>query len=139
MTEYSHTDTFEQRLAKLDLTPIMKRVANDTGLPASDLEQAEHLYRKFLTLKALYPEKSFVPPRLADIVWHTHIIYTRRYMADCNMLFGSYLHHTPDLGAAAEKLYEENTVALMQREFGIDLHAFRLGAPEHYSAADCQD
>lgn len=30
-----------------------------------------------------------------DEIWHTHILNTTRYIADCEEYFGYYLHHTP--------------------------------------------
>ncbi|RYG59924.1 MAG: hypothetical protein EON60_08905 [Alphaproteobacteria bacterium] len=130
--------TFEQRLAKLDLSAVMKHVAADTGLPASDLERAEDLYRKFLTLRASFPGTSFVPPRLVDFVWHAHISFTRKYMGDCELLFGEYLHHNP---AAEDEdmspLYESITIPAYQSEFGINLRACGV-SPDLMMASDCQ-
>ena len=124
--------SFESRLAKLDLTAVMAHVAADTGLMGEDLSRAEQLYRQFLTLKARFPGVSFVPPRLVDEVWHTHITFTRQYMADCEVLFGEYLHHTPDL-TGAEAMFETVTVPAYQSEFGVNLKACGATA----LAADC--
>jgi len=115
--------SFEARLAKIDLSAVMAHVATDTGLGGEDLARAEQLYRQFLTLKARFPQTSFVPPKLVDEVWHTHITFTRQYMADCELLFGEYMHHTPDL-AGAEDLFETTTVPAYQAEFGVNLKAY---------------
>lgn len=133
-----HFDTtFEQRLAKINLEAVMQHVAEDTGLPAADLARAEDLYRKFLTLKANFPSTSFVPPRLVDHVWHAHITFTRQYMADCELLFGEYLHHNPAAeGEDTTPAYEAITLPAYQREFGINLRAYGV-APELMMAASC--
>lgn len=115
-----------KRVANLDLTAIMARVAEETGLSPQNLARAEDLYRKFLTLKVKYPQKTFVPPRLVDIVWHTHIIYTRKYMADCDMLIGGYIHHTPTT-EDTEELFEKSTVAAFESDFGINLRKVLSG------------
>lgn len=94
MTHAAFDQTFAQRLARVDLTKVMKHVQSDTGMDDATLARAEDLYRKFLTLKGMFLDSSIVPPRLADIVWHAHITDTRQYMADCDILFGRYLHHT---------------------------------------------
>lgn len=118
---------FEDRLANIDLTAVMAHVAEDTGLQADDLARAEQLYRQFLTLKGRYPEMTVVPPKLVDTVWHTHITFTRQYMADCEILFGEYLHHTPDV-AGAEGMFETITVPAYQAEFGVNLKAYGMEA-----------
>ncbi len=128
--------SFEERLARVDLTAVMKHVAEDTGLPAADLVRAEDLYRKFLTLCAKFPATTFVPPRLVDHVWHAHITFTRQYMADCDLLFGEYKHHNP---AAEDEdmtpIFEANTLPAYKSEFGVELRAY--GLQEAYMAASC--
>ncbi|PZP39829.1 MAG: hypothetical protein DI585_02930 [Pseudomonas fluorescens] len=129
--------TFEQRLAKVNLDAVMKHVAEDTGLPAADLVRAEDLYRKFLTLCATFPGTAFVPPRLVDHVWHAHITFTRQYMADCQLLFGEYMHHNPaEEGEDKTPIFEANTIPAYQSEFGINLMAYGMD-PQLMMAADC--
>lgn len=136
-TAPSFDTTFEQRLAKIDLTAVMKHVQQDTGLSAADLERAEDLYRKFLTLIGNFPGKSFVPPRLVDHVWHAHITFTRQYMADCELLFGRYLHHNPATeDEDMTPLFHTNTIPAYQQQFGINLLAYGLG-DDMLAAAGC--
>jgi hypothetical protein len=123
---------FEDRLANIDLRAVMAHVAEDTGMEGADLARAEELYRQFLTLKGRYPDMTVVPPKLVDTVWHTHITFTRQYMADCEVLFGEYLHHTPDV-AGAEGMFETITVPAYQAEFGVNLKAYGLA-----EAAGCR-
>lgn len=131
----AHDMTFAQRLARLDLTAVMQHVKADTGLADEDLARAEDLYRKYLTLIATYPGQSFVPPKLVDAVWHAHITFTRQYFADCDLLFGEYLHHTPEL-ANAEDLFPA-TVAAYQSDFGVNLYAYGVQLEDLMSAARC--
>lgn len=133
--QYAFDTTFEQRLAKIDLRAVMQHVAEDTGLPAADLVRAEDLYRKYLTLRANFPGTEFVPPRLVDHVWHAHITFTRQYMADCELLFGEYLHHNP-ASEDMSPVFEANTVPAFKKEFGVNLHAYGAN-PELMLAANC--
>ena len=126
--QYGSDMSFAQRLARIDLSKVMAHVAEDTGLPAETLERAEVLYRQFLTLVAKYG-KGIVPPVLVDHVWHAHITFTRQYMADCDMLFGGYLHHDKqDDEAETTSLFNEGTVTKYQSEFGVNLYATGLPA-----------
>ncbi len=130
--------SFEERLARIDLTAVMKHVEKDTGLPAADLERAEDLYRKFLTLCAKFPQTSFVPPRLVDHVWHAHITFTRQYMADCELLFGGYFHHNPAAeGEDTTTDFEAVTLPAYKSEYGVNLKAYGI-SNEMALAAGCR-
>jgi len=59
---------------------------------------AEVEYKKFITLKLLYPKVSFVPSKLVDNFWHEHILDTKSYAEDCDTLFGTFIHHYPYFG-----------------------------------------
>ena len=132
---YGSDMTFEQRLAKVDLTAVMAHVQEDTGMDAATLARAEDLYRKFLLLKGQDFDRMLVPPRIVDVVWHAHITFTRQYMSDCDMLFGEYLHHTPTDEDTTEA-FETGTVALFEREFGISLYTYGL-SPQLMAASQC--
>ena len=135
--QYAFDTTFDQRLAKIDLRAVMQHVADDTGLPAADLVRAEDLYHKFLSLIAKFPGTGFVPPRLVDHVWHAHITFTRQYMADCELLFGHYLHHNPAQGDEdMTPMFKSVTIPAYQNEFGINLQAYGL-SEDMMAASGC--
>ena len=43
-----------------------------------------------------------------DIVWHTHILFSRQYFQDCENIFGFYFHHTPDVARIDAELMNKN-------------------------------
>jgi hypothetical protein len=112
----------ELKVAALDLSPIMAKVVAEHDMDAATAACAEELYRQFLVLKAEKMGSTLVPPRLADLVWHEHITHTRQYMADCQAVFGEYLHHTPGL-EGSEAIYL-NLMQLWQGRFGTNLKAY---------------
>lgn len=82
------------------------------------------LYRAFLFLCQRYPDEIIVPTREVDDFWHLHILDTRNYIADCNLIFGHYLHHYPYAGlpgtAAShedEEKFIRQTIELVARHF----------------------
>ncbi len=90
----------------LDLESIKFSLAMREEGPGWSLEKIETLefwYRRFLFLVHLYPEKSIVPTKDIDVFWHTHILDTKKYMADCETLFGGYFHHFPYFGLRGEQ------------------------------------
>jgi hypothetical protein len=62
---------------------------------AATTQQAESLYRRFLMLHMMFPSEEFVPTKVIDAYWHQHILDTRKYAADCDAVFGTFLHHDP--------------------------------------------
>ena len=38
---------------------------------------------------------SLTPPRLVDLVWHSHILDTKAYGKDCKKIMGRFIHHIP--------------------------------------------
>lgn len=121
-----------QRISKLDLEPIVfKLTASEYGQsPEMTLAEADHavaLYRQFLVLKLLHPEKSLVPTRLIDAAWHTHILDTGKYREDCEWAFGRFIDHFPYLGLRGEedernwRQAASETRELFRKYFGVTL------------------
>jgi hypothetical protein len=85
---------------------------------------AEERYRRFLTLLYLNRDGSIVPTQDVDNFWHQHILDTRAYAADCERVFGEFIHHFPYFGmrgdADAQNLLSsfEATKAVYADAFG---------------------
>jgi hypothetical protein len=74
----------------------------ESTMSVKECTLAEQEYRRFLSLKILYPSVSLVPNKLVDKFWHEHILDTKSYHQDCESLFGGYLHHFPYFGIYGE-------------------------------------
>jgi hypothetical protein len=101
-----NTISFKSFNKPLNLEPIKFSLAMREEGPGWSLDKIETLekwYRRFLFLVHLYPEKTIVPTKDIDIFWHTHILDTKKYMTDCELLFGGYFHHFPYFGMRGEK------------------------------------
>ncbi len=99
---------------------------------------AEQEYRRFLSLKKMYPNIDLVPSKLIDTFWHAHILDTKAYREDCQNVFGYFLDHYPYFGIKDSKDYKklqssfERTKKLYEHHYG---KYPKLGN----SAARCQD
>jgi len=65
-------------------------------------DSAEIEYKRYLHLCMAFG-KGIVPNRLQDKFWHFHILDTRAYHKDCEVVFGHYLHHFPYFGMKDEQ------------------------------------
>lgn len=131
--------TAEQAINNLNLDMVKMKLEDSKegpGWSSEKTSQIETWYKRFLILNAKYPESSIVPSHDIDVFWHQHILDTRAYAADCERVFGSFLHHFPYLGMRgpqdAERLRHsfEETKKLFLAEFGEPL-------PLSASKADC--
>lgn len=123
------------RVKQLDLEPVNVKLRHeDPELWTDDvLSETEQNYRRFLVLNLLHPDLSLSVNKTLDEYWHQHILDTRKYAADCEQVFGYFLHHYPYFGLEDEEERQENLelFALTQRlsaeTFGASLVT---GAPK---------
>ncbi|MCS6978027.1 MAG: glycine-rich domain-containing protein-like [Gemmatales bacterium] len=130
------------QLVDVDLGPVLLKLKSEGELlhgEPIDPDAAELAYRRFLTLHKRYPNRTLVPSALIDLVWHYHILDTRKYAEDCNRIFGYFLHHDPYFGIDEEtreqnRLAWADTQALWEEEFGEPL----TGPSHRCSMKDCR-
>ncbi len=92
-----------ERAKSLDLTMVRRKLMDEQhglGWGQEKTAEAEDLYLRFLALQTASSSSTHkvVPPRVVDEFWHQHILDTRKYAADCESIFGEYLHHFPYFG-----------------------------------------
>lgn len=114
------------RVGQLNFTMLTRKMIEENNWTVEFCEEVESLYRMFLALNARYPDRKICPTGPIDAFWHAHILDTRAYIRDCDVVFGGYLHHFPYFGmrgpddrAALENTFRES-VELFITHFGID-------------------
>ncbi len=112
----------------LDLTPIKYKLMKDKDWSLERANQIEPQYKAFLFLIGSRVKAEFVPTFDIDEMWHMHILDTRKYMTDCALHFGEYIHHYPYLGmkdaedrSRAEGLFAA-TCTTIAEAFNINIH-----------------
>jgi hypothetical protein len=127
-------------IEELDLDPIKVKLMHEASGEGWSLERAEAVekeYRRFLLLMKKYPEEQAAPLMDVDIFWHYHILDTMKYAADCETVFGYFLHHFPYIGLrgeddlAAHHRLGERMKELYEETFGEDY--LRVEAGSHAS------
>jgi hypothetical protein len=116
----------------LDLEPIKQRLMNRSGAKGWTPERAdavEREYRRFLCLVKIYRDAPLAPVIDVDEFWHYHILDTKKYAADCERVFGYFLHHFPYAGMRGKEDEEAReriatrTRAMYEKTFGIEYMA----------------
>lgn len=95
--------SLDSDIAELDLECIAFKVAWDEKWPLSKIDEVELSYRWFLQAIRKSPGETLAPQKAVDIFWHHHILDTRKYMYDCERLFGRYIHHFPYTGVFGDE------------------------------------
>jgi hypothetical protein len=117
-------NTFLYKLERLNLQAVARKLMSPidgSGWTFQQTEVAISRYKMFLHLQFLFPDIEMVPTKEIDEVWHAHILTdTRRYIQDCENLYGYILHHCSD------QMQQQNsdvafalTQALFDKMFGI--------------------
>jgi hypothetical protein len=108
---------------------VEKLTENNSGKwSAERAERAVLNYKRYMALTKALGGLQLVPNADIDEIWHMHILDTRAYMADCDDLFGSYLHHYPYFGMLGEENKEQwiqvqnESELLWQQLFGEKLY-----------------
>lgn len=107
------TRTLPESIANLDLGGLGRKLLDDDAFEAERrngerlwdeerVARALHEYRQFLALMYWNPDAVLVPSEDIDEVWHSHVLNTMRYQADCEAIFGCFQHHSPTFGASEE-------------------------------------
>jgi hypothetical protein len=126
--------TLPESIANLELGYIGCKLLDDDAFEAQrrdgellwDEERVARAlgeYKQFLALMYWNPEANLVPSEDIDDVWHTHVLHTARYHADCEAIFGCFQDHCPAGGASAEFGDEhaedrDETLQLFEEAFG---------------------
>jgi hypothetical protein len=111
---------------KVDFTMLKQKLGQEKGWSAEYQEEVESLYRNFLALNIIYPDRKICPTGPIDEFWHAHILDTHAYKKDCDLLFGHFLHHFPYFGMRGPDDYADlqgafnNSRELFIHHFGID-------------------
>lgn len=119
----------DAKIDALDLEPIKFKLVKEENWTIEQADQVEKEYKGYLHLCKNYPHLSVVPTEMIDEFWHTHILDTQKYMEDCEVVFGKYLHHFPYVGLRGQQ--DENnlkdsfeiTKALFENDLDLTLTA----------------
>src|SRR5260221_9692137 len=88
------------KIDNLDLSLVKDKLClpvekGGKGWTSERFVQAQQHYRMFLLVSFYFPEEGLVPTEEVDEVWHTHILFMRKYEQDCVAIFGRILYHEP--------------------------------------------
>ena len=114
-----------EKINHIDFNLLKAKLGMQKGWSDEFVDEIERRYRMFLALRMMYPESRLTPSLTIDEFWHAHILDTRAYFADCDRLFGQYVHHFPYSGLLGPfsfvmaEVTKKETVRLFMEHFGV--------------------
>ena len=124
------TTLLTEKFQQLDLSCVKRYVKGKYRWSEERANLTEAEYRKWLLLCCMYPKKRLgMGNKDVDEMWHAHILNTRKYHKDCQMLCGRYIHHVPtkELGKEFNVSTYGATLALYPQVFGKEPDSSWLG------------
>ena len=123
-----------QALQDYDLAPIRERLVKEGAMPSTWVDEAVLEFRRYLALRTLFPGTSLqMFSRQIDAVWHTCLLFSRKYAEWCNLAFGQFVHHEPATAPMTppEAEYEWQAFAdAYERAFGPLPRLWQMAKPK---------
>ena len=131
VSQLIHDKGIDPAISAIDLEMVKTKLMEPEeglGWTREQCDANEVEYKRYLHLCKLHG-KGMVPTKAIDQFWHYHILDTRAYHEDCQLVFGRYLHHFPYLGMRGEEDKRQleagfnRTASLYKKEFGEEMAA----------------
>ena len=89
-----------QEIDELDLSIVKQKLCLPESRGGNDWTQqeadiVEKLYKEFL--KNCLEDNAISPDSDVDEMWHTHILFMRKYEEDCKRICGHVIYHEPNM------------------------------------------
>jgi len=123
-----------EKISMFDFAKVTDRYIKDGKVSPQVAEETLLELKRWFTLCALHPEKTYATGGQVDAMWHTFILFTKDYARFCQDIAGAFIHHSPETHsgdfeaqiASAEKMREK--VRLLEADY---LKYFGTLPPEH--------
>ena len=89
----------ERMKTRIDWNPLRDRCQRGLGWNTGYTGQVLEQYQRYLALKVATEDWGATilsPPLPIDAMWHEHILDTKRYAQDCEIIMDRFLHHDAD-------------------------------------------
>jgi hypothetical protein len=116
-----------QTLSTFDFGQIGHRLAKKAILPPEYIDPILLEFRRFLGMHAVSDDRPIMYSQTVDSVWHTCIQFTHCYAELCELAFGRFIHHRPDVAHEYPAMYASS--AARQRFMAFRVMYERLFGP----------
>jgi len=122
------------KISMFDFGKVVDRYVRDCNVSRQAAGETLVELKRWFTLCALHPEKTYATGGSVDEMWHTFILFTKDYARFCQDIAGVFIHHSPEMTsddieeqiASAEKMRKK--VRVLEADY---LKYFGAPPPRH--------
>jgi len=111
------------KISRFDFGKVLDRYIKDSKVSPESAAQTLVELKRWFTLCALHPEKTYATGGKVDELWHTFILFTKDYARFCLDITGAFIHHVPEVASgdiearirSAEKMRDK--VRLLEADY----------------------
>lgn len=85
------------KISMFDFGKVTARYVRECGVSLEFAEETLRELKRWFTLCALHPEKTYATGGQVDEMWHTFILFTKDYAQFCQDINGAFIHHSPEV------------------------------------------
>ncbi len=110
------------RVMEFDFSREKQYLVNRWKKNKETIERMETEFKRYMFLRALYPELRLPISKGVDDFWHAAVLSTRNYENFCLGTLGAFMHHNPTVNEEENWMlmpeYLNNTIRLYRDYFG---------------------
>lgn len=76
---------------------VLKKYSKEQSLPIEVAREHEREIKRFLALSVINHNTNYMMSGPMDEIWHTFILFTKKYHEFCHQVAGRYIHHFPSV------------------------------------------
>ena len=111
------------KISQFDFAKVTDRDIKDSKVSPQLAAETLVELKRWFTLCALHPEKTYATGGQVDEMWHTFILFTKDYARFCHDITGAFIHHVPEVASgdieaqirSAEKMRDK--VRLLETDY----------------------
>ncbi len=88
------------KISLFDFAKVTDRYVKDSKVSTQEVAETLLELKRWFTLCALHPEKSYATGGKVDEMWHTFILFTKDYARFCQDIVGAFIHHSPEIASS---------------------------------------
>ena len=76
---------------------LLRKYCMEHALPIEAAREHEREIKRFLALSVINSSTKYMMSGPMDELWHSFILFTKKYHDFCYLVAGHYIHHTPSI------------------------------------------
>ncbi len=89
--------TIIENAMSFPMDDLLRKYCMEHSLPIETAREHEREIKRFLALSVITSSTKYVMSGPMDELWHSFILFTKKYHEFCDLVAGHYIHHVPSV------------------------------------------